>query len=230
MTISTGPLDYLQQQLPVLDTTRGLLRAATAIAIHDEPDLDPLDVERQIEQITADIEQRFRADSPSLQAILAHAHAVLFEEMGFLGDIEDYDNPVNSYLPRVLKRRRGMPITLTLVYKAVLEPLGVAVVGINAPMHFFAGVEDDTAGDLMYVDPFVGGKVLTAGEVFDRLEKATSQPIERDPGLLQPATHAQWLLRILRNLIAAFERRNDPQSLAVMAQMYTLVEEKSRDF
>jgi regulator of sirC expression with transglutaminase-like and TPR domain len=78
-----------------------------------------------------------------------------------VGNATDYYNPRNSYLPLVLKTREGLPITLTLVYKCVLDGLGLTVHGINAPGHFMAGVESADADGAeparMLVDPFEGG-------------------------------------------------------------------------
>ena len=147
-------------QLPRIEQPDALLRAAAAISLHELRDAELGDVVARVERITDTVRQRVRTCNP--RTILAHAHAVLFEEMGFTGNAEDYYNPRNSYVPAVLETRRGIPITLALIYNSVLAPLGVAVVGINAPAHFLVSVDIDADGNRMLVDPFHAGRVWDA--------------------------------------------------------------------
>lgn len=215
----------LAEQLPVLETTNGLVRAATALAMHELDDADPRLVDRQITDLVDVVRGRVR--SSDIQAVLAHAHDVLFEEVGFVGNATDYYNPRNSYLPMVIKTRQGLPITLTLIYKAVLERLGVRVMGINAPGHFMAGVELAEANGsptLMLVDPFHGGKVLSREEALELVEQVQPAIRHHPDAALQPATHRQWLLRMLTNLMMVFDRLGRRESMGAMAEMQALVE------
>lgn len=216
----------LAEQLPRLETARGLLLGAVAVAMHEVEDADPDAVEHQIADMVQRVRGRVKRDDP--KAILAHAHELLFDELGFVGNASDYYNPRNSYLPLVLKTREGLPITLTLVYKCVLDGLGVAVHGINAPGHFMAGVDladsDDTPPTRMLVDPFQGGRVLTREEAFKRIDELAGRRVPRDDNLLQPATHAQWLFRLLQNLVLVFDRLGRRESLLAMQEMQGLIE------
>src|SRR5262245_53013794 len=126
-------------ELPNVDTTRGLLRAAFAIAQHERPTANVDEAEAILRQLADTVNNRVH--SPNPQARLAHLHDVLFDVVGFGGNIEDYYNPANSYVPDVLATHRGLPITLVLVYKCVAEEVGLTVRGINSPGHFVAAVE-----------------------------------------------------------------------------------------
>lgn len=216
----------LAEQLPSLDTTRGLIRAAVAVAMHELEDADLTSVEARLDELAHQVRQRVHHDHP--QALLAHAHEVLFEEEGFTGNREDYHNPRNSYLPVVLKTRRGIPITLAMIYKGVLERLGISVCGINAPVHFLAGVQisetDFADKGLMLVDPFHNGRVLLREEAYQQIEQLTGARLPRDPAMLEPASHRQWLLRLLQNLITSFDRLGRRDDLAAMIEMRELVE------
>lgn len=211
-------------QVERIETSDALLRAAVAVAMHapgDEwpnPDADAVD--ESIEQIAASVFDRLNQREP--HAILAHTHAVLFDEMRFAGDTEDYYNPINSYLPAVLARRRGIPVTLSLVYKAVLERLGLAVVGINAPAHFLVAVDVDAAP--MYVDAFHGGRTLTADEAVHRIESLLGESTTHTKEELMPeATHAQWLTRLLKNLVHVFGAADRPHDAAAMLELARLL-------
>jgi len=68
----------------------------------------------------------------------------------------------------------------------------------------------------MIVDVFAGGRVLTEAQAMDRIGGVLGRPVVHDRALLSRATHAQWLLRIIQNLIASFTRREDRVQLAAM--------------
>lgn len=214
-------------QLPSLETACSLERGAVAIAMHALPEIDPGGVEAEINSLADTIRARVRSGQP--QAILAHAHEVLFEEEGFTGATpEHYYSPDNSYVPVVLRHKRGLPITLTLVYKAVLERLGLKVYGINAPWHFLAGVQlaPDGEAPLMLVDPFCGGSVLSRDEAFERIERTGRAAVPRSDSLLRPATHHQWLGRMLANLQHTFSRHDRRHDLAAVSELQGLLGEE----
>jgi regulator of sirC expression with transglutaminase-like and TPR domain len=195
--------------LPEADSPEGLFRAAWAIAQHELRDAD----------VTSGVL------SHSAEALLAHLHDVLFDVLGFRGNTEDYYQPANSYLPQVLRTRRGLPITLTLVYRRVAADLGLAVHGVNSPGHFLAEVESQEAGGAqsMYVDPFFGGGLLTADEVFERIAQATGRDVEPAPQHLRRATPTQWLMRMLHNLQAVFAATGRERDLLAMQELQALL-------
>lgn len=220
----------LRDQLPELETTEGLVRAAVAVSMHELEEADIFSVDSVIEGLAEQVRERVASNNP--RALLAHAHCVLFDEARFRGNHGDYENPGNSYLPVVLKTRLGLPITLALLYKAVLHRLGVPVVGINAPGHFMAGVPARASGSyaaeggISIVDVFSGGRLLTRAEALDRVAQTAGADLLLDEraDLLPVATHKQWLLRIIRNLHNGFERRGQHDDRHAMAEMMRLVQ------
>jgi regulator of sirC expression with transglutaminase-like and TPR domain len=157
-------------------------------------------------------------------------HDVLFDVVGFVGNVEDYYNPANSYLPDVLSTHRGLPITLVLIYKCVAEKLGLAVQGINSPGHFLAAVRGDQAVDSpaksagwMYVDPFYGGRVLNQNDVCRRIVDTTGRDLI-DPSMwLAAASHRQWLSRMLNNLQAIFAHTGRERDMYAMLELQELL-------
>ncbi len=208
------------EQVPVIETTSGLLRGAIAISMHALDDIEPETVEQQLQDLALRVSSRFRTSST--EAMLAHLHDVLFDEEGFHGNSDDYYNPLNSYLSAVLATKQGIPVALSLVYKVVGERVGLRIQGVNAPGHFVCRVMTDQGW--MIVDPYLGGGVLTADEAFERMEEVTGRPVPRSPEYLAPATHSQWLSRMLVNLqhiFATNERRSD---LAAMSELQSLLD------
>lgn len=216
------------RQMPRVDTTDGLFRAAFAIAQHDKPEAD-VDAAESVVRDLSDMVRR-RVHSSLAQAKLAHLHDVLFDVVGLCGNVDDYYNPSNSYVPDVLKTRRGLPITLTLIYKCVAEGVGLSVHGINAPGHFLAGVHCPQAGEAatenggwMYVDPFYGGDLLDRSQVHQRVVETTGRAIPLSPKCLARASHRQWLARMLANLQAVFAVTGRERDLYAMQELQNLL-------
>lgn len=217
-----------EREMQRVDTTAGLFRAAFAIARHENPAADVEQAEATIAELSDTV--RRRVHSPNVEAKLAHLHDVLFDVVGFIGNVEDYYNPANSYLPEVLRTHRGLPITLVLIYKCVAEDLGLAVRGINSPGHFLAAVSSDEAcaslakpATWMYVDPFYGGELLNQRDVRRRIAETTGMMPADSSQWLAPATHRQWLSRMLNNLQAVFAHAGRERDLYAMQELQELL-------
>src|SRR5690349_21109367 len=126
--------ELLRRHVKTIDSPDALLNGAIAIAMHQTSTADPTYIDATIQTYAETIRKRVRG--PQTQALLAHLHQHLFDEMGFVGNSENYYVASNSYLPAVLSTKRGLPITLSLVYKLVAQRLGLRVHGIGLPGHF----------------------------------------------------------------------------------------------
>jgi regulator of sirC expression with transglutaminase-like and TPR domain len=212
------------ESLADAETPDGLFRAAWAIALHWQPEAQLAAGETVIANLAAAVRRRLRAPTP--EALVAHLHDVMFEVIGFRGNREDYYDPANSLLPDVLRTRRGLPITLTLVYRSVAAQLGIVVHGVNAPGHFLAEVELIEGGTptRAYVDPFYGGDLLHEGEALKRIAEATGHEAPKSADALRRATPPQWLARMLRNLQAALAARGCERDMLAMQELEQLLE------
>ena len=125
--------------------------------------------------------------------ILAH---FLGGQLGFRGNAEDYYNPDNTLLPRVMSTRLGIPITLTLLYKFIGRRSGLPVEGINFPGHFLA------RHDGVLFDPFEGGRIIGIPECRQILAR---QKLELQPGHLETASPVAIAQRVLANLLYVYQ-------------------------
>lgn len=207
------------RQIKRLESPDALLKSAIAIAVHHVPDINPADVEATLNSYVTTIQSRVRGPQP--QALLAHMHQYLFEELGFNGETDDYYNPVNSYLPVVLETKRGLPITLTLIYKIIGERLGLRVWGVPLPGHFLAGVQIN--GSTMLVDPFARGRVVSVDEAQERMEELFGHEIEWNEQMLAPASNRHWLTRMLQNLLNIFGTLGRYNDVGAMLEMEMLL-------
>jgi regulator of sirC expression with transglutaminase-like and TPR domain len=134
---------------------------------------------------------------------------VVFDQLGFRGNEQDYYNPRNSLLPDVLDRKLGIPITLALVYCEVARRAGVNARGISFPGHFLVRVDSSGTDAYAVLDPFFGGRRLDDVALQKLLERA-SPNVKLAPGEhLAPASHRTILVRMLINLKWIYATRGD---------------------
>jgi regulator of sirC expression with transglutaminase-like and TPR domain len=133
--------------------------------------------------------------------ILTIINQYLFGELGFAGNEENYYDPENSYLNRVMDRRTGNPINLCLVYILLVRRLRLPLAGIGLPGHFICRYQS-TAAEI-YLDPFNRGKFLTKADCVQYLVNANFSL--RDD-YLTPVSPRRLLLRICSNLHQIYQR------------------------
>ncbi len=209
----------LARQLPTIGSPDALLNGAIAIAMHQHEDVEPSAIDSTIQEYADAIRSRVRGQQS--QALLAHLHDYLFDELGFSGNVDDYHNPSNSYLPTVLATKKGLPITLSLIYKLVAERIGLRAWGVGLPGHFLAGVEVDGAS--MLVDAFAGGRILTPDEAHGRLKMMFGEEMEWSEEMLRPASNRHWLTRMLQNLLNVFGSNGNYADVAAILEMEMLL-------
>jgi hypothetical protein len=124
----------------------------------------------------------------------------LAQEQGLAGSSDDYYHPRNGYLPWAMEFRRGLPITLTLIYMLVGVRLDIPVEGIAAPGHFLARL------DGIIFDPYRKGRILSDGE-WEMI--ASEVPLKQRPLLTRPCTPSGTMHRLLINLRNCYVKRHD---------------------
>jgi regulator of sirC expression with transglutaminase-like and TPR domain len=145
----------------------------------------------------------------------------LFDELGFGGDAEHYDDPRNSFLDVVLERRRGLPILLATVMIEVGRRTGIPVVGVGMPMHFLVRSADD---EDVFADPFTGASLDRRGAQ-GRFEALSAGRLPWEDRHLEPTAPRLIVVRMLTNLRASYERRHDAVHLALVARMRASIPE-----
>ena len=192
-----------------------LAPAALAIARVEYPSLEPAPYVAQLDHLGAEAAERLaRADVSGQEAMVRAFNEYFFDEQGFTGNREHYDDPRNSFLNEVLERRTGIPITLAVVYLEVARRAGVRVQGVNFPGHFLLRAPaDGPQSGLLVIDPFHGGALLSADDCEELLRRHVGEEATFDAMLLQPATRHQIVVRMLVNLKRLYvHMRSFPQA------------------
>ncbi|WP_107463279.1 transglutaminase-like domain-containing protein [Streptomyces sp. MA5143a] len=138
---------------------------------------------------------------------------LLGERCGFRGSAADYRRLESSLLHRVLERRRGLPILLSVVWMEVARRAGAPVYGVALPGHFVVGF--GPAEEQVLADPFDGGRVLSGSDAETLVAGATGGPLE--PGMLRPADPLDVVLRVLNNVRAWAAARPERSDVALWA-------------
>jgi regulator of sirC expression with transglutaminase-like and TPR domain len=169
------------------------------------PGLNWADSHLELDRIADEISGRLdRKNRP--EEIIHRINRHLFTELGFHGNTQDYYNPDNSYLNRVLDRRTGIPISLSVVYLLVAKRLGLPISGIGLPGHFMLKYEREDGG--LFLDAFHQGQILTRDECIRFL---LNSGYEVQSGHFASATVRDILTRMLRNLVYAYSQLKDKE-------------------
>jgi regulator of sirC expression with transglutaminase-like and TPR domain len=195
--------------------------AALLVAAEDEAHLniDVMEYLRRLSELGQEARERVAA-APGA-GIEAFNH-FMFEEANFAGNQLDYYEPANSFLNRVLDRRTGIPITLSIIYMTVGRTAGLRVDGIGLPGHFIIRARESKMVESVLVDPF-HGKTLELADCQDRLDEIYGGQVTLTDEHLRAATAREILVRLLTNLKAIYARANlHRQTLAVIDRILLL--------
>jgi len=211
--------DIEQSFNALMDASTGsvdLEQGAFLIAQTAYPELDVQGYQHQIEQMAETIKGRCEPDMPprlAIQVINQH----LFHELGFKGNTQNYYDPNNSFLHQVLDRRMGIPISLSVLYLLVGQRLNVPIVGIGLPGHFIVGLQTEP----VFIDCFNQGVVLAEKHCARFLEE---YGVEFDRQYLAPISNKQILARMLRNLVAIYQKRDEAQHTERFTRLLAIAE------
>lgn len=210
---STGQSEVVRRLRPLadaLDADADLDELAFALSSVLQPALDVIGALAMLDELAGD------CPTPTRDGVIDH----LFGSGMFRGDERTYHSWENSCLDRVLVRRRGMPITLSIVAIEVARRVGVRLAGIGLPAHFVVGDRDDPD---WFADPFRGRSGMDADDC--RALVAELGVANWSPAFLQPVPDRLVIARVLNNLRVACAKRNDRIRLALVMQARQLFPE-----
>ncbi len=165
------------------------------------PEFDKAAYSTRIDEMAQELRKRLTGRETPRSTIEVCNH-YLFRTLGFRGNRQDYYDPDNSYLNRVLDRRLGIPISLSVLYLLLARRLHLPLIGINMPAHFLLKWQSATGS--FYFDPFHEGELLDEA---DCRELCKRLGVVFNPLFLTPTTPQIILLRMCNNLQAIYADR-----------------------
>lgn len=221
------PLDYFAS-LVQSDSNFALFEAAVSLAQDEYPELDVQGVLGDVDGLLERIRRRLPADAGQLQK-LRILNQFFFKDLNFGGNLNNYYDPDNSFVHALLRTRRGIPISLALLWMELAQGLGLSVSGIGFPGHFMLKVNLPMGQAV--IDP-LNGQSLSREELSERLEPyrkrgSASDDMDTPLGLyLQSAPPRDIIARMLHNLKEIYRTQEDwPRMLAVQERLIVLLPE-----
>lgn len=197
-----------------------LVGAALLIAQMAYPRLNETYYRQYLNELTGRFRSRLNeTDRPV--AMIEKLNRILFEEEEFRGNRRDYFDPDNSFINRVVDRKRGIPITLSLIYTEVGKKAGMNLSGISLPGHFITALSHESGRIL--IDPFNRGEILSEEECRAMVTRRLGEESAFDTRQLNPARPKEILIRMLRNLKAIYlQTHNDMNAFQMLHCILTL--------
>ncbi|MGC4049683.1 MAG: transglutaminase-like domain-containing protein [Paludibaculum sp.] len=188
-------------------------------SIHTGP-AEPAPVLRQLDEWAGQIEHLLMPGAGGAQ-FLSAMNRVLFDTAGLRGDREDYYSAENSCLPLVMERRKGLPITLSVIYLEVARRLLRPVYGVALPAHFVCQYNDGLVK--VYVDVFDQGRLLTEEDCLEKIRDLTLGAGRQVELQFAACDKRAIVARMLRNLWGAYRRAGDGPRASVVESWHRYV-------
>jgi regulator of sirC expression with transglutaminase-like and TPR domain len=221
---SDNQRDRFAEAISHPDEDIDLAKAALLLATQQYPDLDTEHYLARLDEIAKAVEQRGVRLAIPIQ-IISSLNKVMFLDLGFRGNAENYYDPRNSYLNDVLERRLGIPITLSVVYMEVARRIGFKLHGVALPGHFI--VKYCAGSAEVFIDPFNAGKIMDEQGCVDLLARMSGARVQCRPEYLVAATNKQILTRMLANLVKTYVDRSDHGRALAAVEWILLVDPDS---
>lgn len=185
------------------DREMDLEKGAFLVAQFAYPDLEWSSYEDELDRIANGISNSL-SDEMYMEDVVDCINEHLFDREGFRPDNRRFYDPENSYLNRVIERRIGIPISLSVVYLLVARRLDLPISGVAVPGHFL--VRYDGPYETLWIDPFNEGALLDREDCEELLRSMGYSVLEE---YLRPCSTRQIVARMLNNLSQVFERESD---------------------
>lgn len=206
---------WLLEQSRRPDGELDLAQMALALAALTHPGDDAGPYARHLEAL---VRAAGAGRSPAPAGQVAVLNAVLFDQHGYRGDTETYDDLANADLMRVVDRKKGLPIALSILYLHTARGRGWTAEGINFPGHFLVRIGEGEAA--LVVDPFDQGAVRSAADLERLLQRVEGRAAALAPEHLAVAANREILLRLQNNIkIRCLKRTDKAGALAAVERM-----------
>jgi hypothetical protein len=196
------------------------------------PEVELETIEKEIEQIRLDVWLQM-SNTLSAWERVRILNDVFFVKFKYKGDRDNYHEPENSFIHKVIERKKGNPISLSVLYLSVAQRLNLPIFGVNLPQHFVLAFMpsdfDESTGDfsqkfemnyksfpgepLFYLDVFSEGLPFDRDRVNSFLKEVNIEPREQ---YYHPCSNVEILKRVVRNLIHSYEQKEKPKKLELL--------------
>ena len=208
---------------------QNLLNGSILVAKYQYHNIDEEKIRSKINQIKQDVWIELNDDLTAFEKIKVLNH-IIFNLHEFTGDREDYHNPKNSFINRVLDSKKGSPLSIGILYAIIAQGLDIPLYGVNLPHHFILAYEDEflanfapeemaTPGILFYVNTFSGGAVFGKQDVLAFLKQIDVEPKD---AYFKPCSNIAIVKRMITNICYSYEKVNKLEKEAHFKELLKL--------
>ena len=187
------------------------------------PNSDPEEFRQKLDELAQNFADILNPEAEPPEIVAAFTH-FLFQQKGFKGNKDDYQNPDNSFLNKVLDNQTGLPITLSAICVLLAKRLNLPIVGVGMPGHYI--VKYSLPIEPIYFDPFHQGRLLTKKECIQIVEQFGHSFEEH---FLSQATQRETLIRMLNNLIQVYKKSNETKKAETLTKYIKILLNPSKD-
>lgn len=218
LTFSTLKGDFAELLLEGIGNRAQLERAVITLARFGHPTLRESEYVKTLDHFADMIRPslRYKRSEREKMRILMK---FIFEDLNFRGDNKDYHNPANGFIDQVIERRKGLPISLSLVAMFIARRLQLPVFGVNMPIHFMLAFVGEKEEQL--IDPYDQGAEVSYDQCYFFLKKNNVTP---KPEHFKMASDIDILARCIRNLMHSYERNEEHDQVQELKSLLGLVE------
>lgn len=207
-------VDVFARIVALDDDQIDLAEAALLIAKDEYPNLDVKKYidkfDFMVQQLKEKLKNQAEAEAKTeAKAIIKIINRYLFEECGFEGNRQEYSDPKNSFLNDVLDRKKGIPITLSVIYIELAKRLKLPIYGISLPAHFIVKYKGKDSDKDIYIDPYNSGSIISEAECKAKIAEFYGRRLEFKKEFLDIIPKKQILVRMLNNLKAIYFSRTE---------------------
>jgi len=211
---------------------QNLLDGTLLIAKYQYPDINVEKVKKQLSQIKQDVWLELNDNLTALEKVKIINH-IIFDVHNFSGNTSNYHAPQNSYINNVLESKKGNPLLLSIIYAIVAQSLDIPIYGVNLPEHFvlcylnkevseISFQKDRTEEQILfYINPFSKGSVFGKEDINAFLKQLKIAALET---FYKPCSNKEIIKRLLRNLIASYEKLGYPNKSNELRDLLNLLE------
>ena len=218
LTFSTLKGDFAELLLEGIGNRAQLERAVITLARFGHPTLRESEYVKTLDHFADMLRPslRYKRSEREKMRILMK---FIFEDLNFRGDNKDYHNPANGFIDQVIERRKGLPISLSLVAMFIARRLQLPVFGVNMPIHFMLAFVGEKEEQL--IDPYDQGAEESYDQCYFFLKKNNVTP---KPEHFKMASDIDILARCIRNLMHSYERNEEHDRVQELKSLLGLVE------
>ena len=218
LTFTSLKEDFAELLLEGVGNRAQLERAVITLARFGNPTLRESEYVKKIDYFADMIRSSLRYNRSEREEMQTFMKFI-FEDLNFRGDNKDYHNPANGFIDQVIERRKGLPISLSLVAMFIARRLQLPVFGGNMPIHFMLAFVGEKEEQL--IDPYDQGAEVSYDQCYFFLKKNNVTP---KPDHFKMASDLNILARCIRNLMHSYERNEEHERVRDLKSLLELVE------